>query len=103
MLGVLPGLVGLVQATEAMKLLLNMGEPLVGRLLMYDSLGMKFREFRTVKDAHCALCGPNATIKELNRGHSEGAACDLSSAEGAAREIPHAAVSAVVARARKTR
>ena len=89
----LPGIVGLVQATEAVKLLLNMGEPLVGRLLMYDSLAMRFREFRTPKDPGCALCGPKPTILELEKAHPEaGGACALP----AAREIPHAPATAPV-------
>jgi sulfur-carrier protein adenylyltransferase/sulfurtransferase len=64
-LGVLPGVVGLVQATEAVKLLLGIGEPLVGRLLTYDALGMKFREFKVRRDPACALCGDNPTIRGL--------------------------------------
>jgi adenylyltransferase/sulfurtransferase len=78
-LGVLPGIIGLVQATEAVKLLLNIGEPLVGRLMMYDSLAMKFREFRTVKDPACALCSAKRTIRELEKGHGE-AACAIPAA-----------------------
>ena len=91
----LPGIIGLVQATEAVKLLLNAGEPLIGRLLMYDSLAMKFREFRTVKDPACALCGPNPTITALEKGHDEGAACSIR--PPAARELPHATAKASVA------
>jgi molybdopterin/thiamine biosynthesis adenylyltransferase/rhodanese-related sulfurtransferase len=64
-LGVLPGVVGLVQATEAVKLLLGIGEPLVGRLLTYDALSMKFREFKVRKDPACALCGEKPTIRHL--------------------------------------
>ena len=94
----LPGIVGLVQATEAVKLLLNIGEPLVGRLLMYDSLGMRFREFRTPKDPGCALCGTNPTILELEKAHGEaGGACALP----ASRETPHAAAVAPVAPAKR--
>jgi molybdopterin/thiamine biosynthesis adenylyltransferase/rhodanese-related sulfurtransferase len=59
-LGVLPGLVGLVQATEAMKLILGIGEPLVGRLLTYDALGMRFRELKLVRDPGCPGCGQDA-------------------------------------------
>ena len=76
MLGVLPGIIGLVQATEALKLILNAGEPLIGRLLMYDSLGMHFREFRTSKDPECAICSAKATIKELEKSHG-GEACAI--------------------------
>ncbi len=63
-LGILPGVVGVVQATEAIKLLLGRGEPLVGRLLTYDSLRMKFRELKLRKDPHCPLCGKEPTIRE---------------------------------------
>lgn len=59
-LGVLPGTLGLVQATEAIKLLLGIGEPLVGRLLTYDALGMRFRELRLRRDPACPGCGPDA-------------------------------------------
>jgi molybdopterin/thiamine biosynthesis adenylyltransferase/rhodanese-related sulfurtransferase len=59
-LGVLPGLVGLVQATEAMKLVLEIGQPLVGRLLTYDALGMRFRELTLRRDPQCPGCGQDA-------------------------------------------
>ena len=61
-LGVLPGVVGLIQATEAVKVLLNIGEPLVGRLLIYEALGMTFKTFRVRRRADCATCGENAHI-----------------------------------------
>ena len=63
-LGVLPGIIGLVQATEAIKLMLGIGEPLVGRLLHLDALKMKFREFKLRRDAHCPVCGDSPTITE---------------------------------------
>jgi molybdopterin/thiamine biosynthesis adenylyltransferase len=56
-LGVLPGIVGLLQATEALKLILGLGEPLVGRLLSFDTLGMRFRETRLPRDPGCPGCG----------------------------------------------
>jgi molybdopterin/thiamine biosynthesis adenylyltransferase/rhodanese-related sulfurtransferase len=59
-LGVLPGTVGLLQATEIVKLILGVGEPLVGRLLMYDALGAEYRELRLKRDPHCPMCGPGA-------------------------------------------
>lgn len=59
-LGVLPGLVGMVQATEAMKLILGVGETLVGRLLTYDALGMRFRELKLKRDPQCPGCGDGA-------------------------------------------
>ena len=64
-LGILPGLVGLVQATEVIKLILEKGNTLVGRLLLFDALGMKFRELKLKKDPQCPVCGENATIKAL--------------------------------------
>jgi adenylyltransferase/sulfurtransferase len=63
-LGVLPGVVGSLQATEALKLLLGVGEPLVGRLLVYDALGMEFRQFSVAKDPSCAVCGADPAITE---------------------------------------
>ena len=64
-LGVLPGIIGTVQATEAIKLILGIGEPLVGRFLMYDALRMRFREIKLPKDPECAACGERPTIREL--------------------------------------
>lgn len=61
-LGILPGVVGLLQATEVIKLLLGRGEPLVGRLLTYDSLKMKFRELRLRRAPDCPVCGPSPSI-----------------------------------------
>jgi molybdopterin/thiamine biosynthesis adenylyltransferase/rhodanese-related sulfurtransferase len=62
-LGILPGIIGVAQATEAIKLILKKGEPLVGRLLTYDSLRMTFRTLKLRRDPHCPVCGPNASIK----------------------------------------
>ena len=64
-LGILPGLVGLIQATETIKLILGAGDPLIGRLLLVDALGMKFRELKLRKNPDCPVCGPNRTITEL--------------------------------------
>ncbi|WP_428993975.1 molybdopterin-synthase adenylyltransferase MoeB [Dyella terrae] len=61
-LGVLPGIVGLLQATEALKLILGIGEPLVGRLLNVDALGMRFKETRLPRDPGCPGCGDGATF-----------------------------------------
>ncbi|MBO6938766.1 MAG: molybdopterin-synthase adenylyltransferase MoeB [Deltaproteobacteria bacterium] len=63
-LGVLPGVIGTIQATEAIKILLGQGEPLVGRLLQYDSLQMKVRTFKLPKDPECVVCGEKPTITE---------------------------------------
>jgi sulfur-carrier protein adenylyltransferase/sulfurtransferase len=64
-LGVLPGLVGVLQATETVKLLLGVGEPMIGRLLLYDALALQFRELKLSKNPTCALCSPVATQKGL--------------------------------------
>jgi adenylyltransferase/sulfurtransferase len=61
----LPGVIGVIQATETIKLIVEKGEPLIGRLLMYDSLAMRFREIRIRRDPDCPLCGANPTITEL--------------------------------------
>lgn len=63
-LGVLPGVIGLLQATEVLKLLLDKGRTLTGRLLVYDALAMEIREFSVPKDPECAVCGANPTIHE---------------------------------------
>jgi len=64
-LGVLPGIIGTIQATEAIKLLLGIGEPLIGRFVIYDALRMRFRELKLRKDPECAVCGEHPTIREL--------------------------------------
>jgi adenylyltransferase/sulfurtransferase len=64
-LGVLPGIIGTAQALEALKLLLGIGEPLIGRLAMFDGLSFRWREVRVRKHPECPLCGPAPTIKEL--------------------------------------
>jgi molybdopterin/thiamine biosynthesis adenylyltransferase/rhodanese-related sulfurtransferase len=63
-LGVLPGIIGTIQATEAVKLILGQGEPLIGRLLMYDSLLMQFRQLKLRRDPSCPVCGEKPTITE---------------------------------------
>lgn len=64
-LGVLPGIIGTIQATEAIKLILGTGEPLIGRFLIYDALRMRFRELKLRRDAECPVCGDNPTVREL--------------------------------------
>jgi len=64
-LGILPGLVGVMQATEVIKLILGTGDPLIGRLLLIDALGMKFRELRLRKNPDCPACGNHPTITKL--------------------------------------
>ncbi len=64
-LGVLPGMLGIIQALEAVKIILGIGKPLIGRLLLVDALGANFREVKLHKDTDCLLCGKNPTITEL--------------------------------------
>ena len=64
-LGVLPGIIGVIQATETIKLILGAGEPLIGRFLIYDALRMRFRELKLRKDKDCPVCGDHPTVKQL--------------------------------------
>jgi adenylyltransferase/sulfurtransferase len=64
-LGILPGTIGLIQATEAVKLILEIGESLVGRLLLYDALAMRFLELKLRRNVECPVCGDNPSIHEL--------------------------------------
>jgi sulfur-carrier protein adenylyltransferase/sulfurtransferase len=64
-LGVLPGMIGVIQATEAIKLILGVGEPLIGRFLIYDALRMRFRELKLKKDPDCPVCGTHPTVTKL--------------------------------------
>ena len=64
-LGILPGLVGVIQATEVIKLILGKGEPLIGRLLLVDALNMRFRELKLRKNPECPVCGENPTVTQL--------------------------------------
>ena len=65
LLGVLPGVIGTIQATEAVKLIMGIGEPLIGRFLIYDALRMKFRELKLKKDPDCPVCGTHPTVTAL--------------------------------------
>jgi hypothetical protein len=65
-LGVLPGLAGVLQATEVLKLLLGIGEPLVGRLLRFDALGMRFRETGIRPDPQCPVCAPGVPFPGIS-------------------------------------
>jgi adenylyltransferase/sulfurtransferase len=87
-LGVLPGIIAMIQATEALKLLTGIGEPLIGRFLHVDALEMQFSEYRFTRDPHCPVCGAVPSIRELI--DYEGF-CGV----GSAREAPVRAVSAV--------
>jgi len=64
-LGILPGIIGTIQATEAIKLIIEQGQPLIGRLLLFDALPMQFREVRIQKNPQCPVCGPSPTITSL--------------------------------------
>jgi sulfur-carrier protein adenylyltransferase/sulfurtransferase len=94
-LGVLPGVIGLLQATEVLKLLLGIGEPLIGRLLVYDALAMEFRRFRIPKDPACVVCGETPTI---TAPIDYAAFCAARADASAADEIPE--LSPVALRAR---
>ena len=91
-LGVLPGTVGVIQATEAVKLILGIGEPLVGRLLMFDALDMTFRTFKTRKNPECPVCGEHPTITELI-DYEEFCSLPLSQRNGHAA-VPHSPAAA---------
>jgi molybdopterin/thiamine biosynthesis adenylyltransferase/rhodanese-related sulfurtransferase/molybdopterin converting factor small subunit len=84
-LGILPGTIGVIQATEAIKIVLGLGEPLVGRLLLYDALAMTFTELRLKRDPACPLCGDAPTLHELQDYASF---CGLSRGEEEAAEAP---------------
>jgi adenylyltransferase/sulfurtransferase len=88
-LGVLPGLVGVMQATEAVKLILGRGEPLIGRLLLVDALGMRFRELKVRKDPRCLACGERATLTHLVDYE---AFCGVGRAEAVSDGVPEVSV-----------
>ncbi|MDF2375958.1 MAG: molybdopterin-synthase adenylyltransferase MoeB [Verrucomicrobiales bacterium] len=78
-LGVLPGIVGCLQTNEAIKLILGIGEPLVGRLVHFDALAFRFREIKLRKDPECVICGESPTLTELKNIEF---ACDMSNRPG---------------------
>lgn len=82
-LGVLPGVIGTIQATEAIKLIIGQGEPLIGRLLIYDALEMRFNELKLRKDPQCPVCGGHPTVTELIDYQ---AFCGVAPEENAGRE-----------------
>jgi adenylyltransferase/sulfurtransferase len=88
-LGILPGAVGTIQATETVKLILGIGEPLIGRLLLYDALGMRFREMKLRKDPGCPVCGENPTVTELIDYQEF---CGIPQASAQAEEVPEITV-----------
>jgi adenylyltransferase/sulfurtransferase len=83
-------MIGVVQATETVKLILGIGEPLIGRLLTYDALGMRFREVKLRRDPKCPLCGTSPTIKDLaiHRGGSDACAVTTNGHGEAAAAAP---------------
>jgi adenylyltransferase/sulfurtransferase len=70
-LGVLPGVIGALQATEVLKIILGKGTPLKGKLLIYDALGSNFRKVKIPKNSECPICSENPTIKELTESTEE--------------------------------
>ena len=76
-LGVLPGLMGVVQATEVIKLIIGLGEPLIGRMLSYDALQMRTREFQLLRDPDCPACGARRSIRDLSAHREAAASCAL--------------------------
>jgi len=87
-LGILPGTIGLIQATETVKLILGIGESLVGRLLLYDALGMRFRELKLRKNPECPVCGEHRTITKLIDYHQFCGVPEPSAQPAPAQETP---------------
>ncbi|HLW38078.1 MAG TPA: molybdopterin-synthase adenylyltransferase MoeB [Candidatus Eremiobacteraceae bacterium] len=79
-LGVLPGIVGLIQATEVLKLIARIGEPLIGRLLMFDALEMRFRELKLAKDPDCPACGSQVGRESLSDDYGAAACFEITAA-----------------------
>jgi len=73
-----------IQATETVKLVLGKGDPLIGRLLTYDALGMRFREVRLRRDPNCALCGESPAIRDLSLHEATSEACAIAGDNGTA-------------------
>lgn len=76
-IGILPGLLGVIQATEAIKLILGVGDTLIGRLLIVDTLGMEFMEAKVKRNENCPVCGDHPTITELLEENYRQAACSM--------------------------
>lgn len=101
-LGILPGIIGVIQATETVKLILGSGQPLIGRLLKFDALGMNFREYKLRRDKDCPVCGDKPTIRELIDydqfcGLGRGEERREAAAAGALEEIAPAELKALLA------
>jgi adenylyltransferase/sulfurtransferase len=95
----LPGAIGTIQATETVKLILGIGEPLIGRLLLYDALGMRFREMKLRKDPNCPVCGENPTVTELI-DYQEFCGIPQANAQAQADEVPEITVQELEGRLR---
>lgn len=91
-LGVLPGIIGVMQAIEAVKLIIGIGEPLIGRMIAFDALKMKFREFRLRRDPKCPVCSENPTITELIDYDQFCGIPQAKAAEEAEAHVPHISV-----------
>jgi adenylyltransferase/sulfurtransferase len=88
-LGVLPGVIGCLQTVEALKILLRIGEPLIGRLLLYDALAARFREVRVPRAADCPLCGESPTIRKVEEPPDSSCASSMTDArKDASLETP---------------
>ena len=96
-LGILPGVIGTIQATEAIKLIMGKGNSLIGRLLTYDALAMTFKTFKIRKDPECPICGPNATIKSLLPAEDYRFLCGYGASDEA-QDVPSSAIEQVSAR-----
>jgi len=94
-LGVLPGVIGTIQATEAIKLILGVGRPLVGRLLLYDAFNMAFRELKLRRDPACPVCGDQPTVRTLIDYDQF---CGVTPAANAAPAVPETTVNDLKAR-----
>lgn len=81
-LGVLPGILGIVQATEAIKVILGIGRTLAGRLMYYDALEEKLREFKVTRDPNCSACGSQANLDHLIQTFDAGAVCAVQTGNG---------------------
>lgn len=88
-LGVLPGIIGVMQAIEAIKLIMGIGDPLIGKLIQFDALKMKFREFKLRKDPKCPVCGEKPTITELIDYDQFCGIPDAKAAEEEEAHVPH--------------
>ncbi len=86
-LGIVPGVIGVLQATEAVKLILGKGESLIGRLLLYDALKMGFREVKFKKNPKCRLCGENPIITELAENYDQSCGCPIRSGKTKINEL----------------